>query len=71
MYLAQLSGLDKPEAEAKGALERVGLPETWNVACGALSQSAVLVAVTGFINTYCGGAGMTVLGIAAYLWTDR
>jgi ABC-type multidrug transport system ATPase subunit len=37
-YLAQLSGLDKPEPEAKTALERVGLPETWNVACGALSH---------------------------------
>jgi ABC-type multidrug transport system ATPase subunit len=38
MYLARLSGLDKPEAEAKSALDRVGLPETWNVACGALSH---------------------------------
>jgi ABC-type multidrug transport system ATPase subunit len=38
IYLARLSGLDKPEAEAKSALERVGLPETWNVACGALSH---------------------------------
>jgi ABC-type multidrug transport system ATPase subunit len=37
-YLARLSGLDKPETEAKTALERVGLPETWNVACGALSH---------------------------------
>jgi len=43
-----------------GTIERV-------LACGALSQSAVLAAVTGFINTYCGGAGMTVLGVAAYL----
>ena len=37
-YLARLSGLPSPEAEAKAALERVGLPETWKVLCGALSH---------------------------------
>ncbi len=37
-YLGRLSSLDKPEAEAKTALDRVGLPETWNVQCGALSH---------------------------------
>jgi ABC-type multidrug transport system ATPase subunit len=38
IYLGRLSKLQKPEAEAKAALERVGLPETWNVQCGALSH---------------------------------
>jgi ABC-type multidrug transport system ATPase subunit len=37
-YLGRLSRLDKPEAEAKAVLERVGLPETWGVQCGALSH---------------------------------
>jgi ABC-2 type transport system ATP-binding protein len=37
-YLARLSGLNAPENEARTALERVGLPETWGVACGALSH---------------------------------
>src|SRR5688572_32198602 len=37
-YLGRLSSLPKPEAEAKRCLERVGLPETWGVQCGALSH---------------------------------
>ena len=37
-YLAKLSGLPTPESEARAALERVGLPETWGVACAALSH---------------------------------
>ena len=37
-YWAKLSGLPEPEREAKVALERVGLPETWNVAANALSH---------------------------------
>jgi membrane-associated phospholipid phosphatase len=44
----------------RGSVERV-------LGCGTLAQSAVLSAVTGFVNTYCGGAGMTVLGVSAYL----
>jgi ABC-2 type transport system ATP-binding protein len=38
IYLAKLSTLPNAEVEAKAALEKVGLPETWNVACGALSH---------------------------------
>ena len=37
-YYAELSGLPNPESEAKQALERVQLPETWNVQAGALSH---------------------------------
>jgi ABC-2 type transport system ATP-binding protein len=37
-YLARLSGLPNPEKEAREAIERVGLPETWGVHCGALSH---------------------------------
>jgi ABC-2 type transport system ATP-binding protein len=37
-YLAQLSDLKDPEKEARTALERVQLPETWNVQAGALSH---------------------------------
>lgn len=37
-YLGSLSELKNPEAEAKRCLERVGLPETWSVQCGALSH---------------------------------
>lgn len=38
MYWARLSGLDKPENEARGALEKVGLMEAWNVETHALSH---------------------------------
>ena len=38
MYWAKLSGLDKPESEARGALEKVGLMEAWNVETHALSH---------------------------------
>jgi ABC-type multidrug transport system ATPase subunit len=37
-YLGRLSSLDKAETEARTALDRVGLPETWDVQCGALSH---------------------------------
>lgn len=37
-YLARLSRLPEPEKEARQALERVLLPETWNVAAGTLSH---------------------------------
>lgn len=37
-YYGELSGLPDPEREAKQALERVQLPETWGVAAGALSH---------------------------------
>ncbi len=37
-YWARLSGLDRPEAEARAALEKVGLPESWNVPAGSLSH---------------------------------
>jgi ABC-type multidrug transport system ATPase subunit len=37
-YYARLSGLAKPEQEARAVLDRVQLPETWNVPCGALSH---------------------------------
>ncbi|HEY0883004.1 MAG TPA: ABC transporter ATP-binding protein [Archangium sp.] len=37
-YYAELSGLPNAELEAKAALERVQLPETWNVQAGALSH---------------------------------
>jgi ABC-type multidrug transport system ATPase subunit len=37
-YLARLSGLANPQGEAKQALERVQLPETWGVASGSLSH---------------------------------
>jgi ABC-2 type transport system ATP-binding protein len=37
-YWAKLSGLPEPEKEAKGALEKVGLSDTWNLAAGALSH---------------------------------
>ncbi|MEW5741567.1 MAG: ABC transporter ATP-binding protein [Myxococcota bacterium] len=38
VYYAKLSNLADPEKEARAALERVQLPETWNVQCGALSH---------------------------------
>lgn len=37
-YWARLSGLESPEAQARTALERVGLAETWNVEPSALSH---------------------------------
>lgn len=37
-YYARLSGLAEPEREARGALEKVGLTETWDVRAGALSH---------------------------------
>jgi ABC-type multidrug transport system ATPase subunit len=37
-YYAELSGLPNAQLEAKAALERVQLPETWNVQAGALSH---------------------------------
>ncbi len=37
-YYGELSGLPNAESEAKAALERVQLPETWNVQAGALSH---------------------------------
>ena len=37
-YYGELSGLPDPEREARQALERVQLPETWGVAAGALSH---------------------------------
>ena len=37
-YYAELSGLPNPEQEARAALERVQLPETWDVQAGALSH---------------------------------
>jgi ABC-type multidrug transport system ATPase subunit len=37
-YWARLSGLPNPEREAKEALEKVGLPETWTLPAGALSH---------------------------------
>ncbi|PTL75896.1 ABC transporter ATP-binding protein [Vitiosangium sp. GDMCC 1.1324] len=37
-YWARLSGLDKPEQEARGALEKVGLTEAWGVETHALSH---------------------------------
>ncbi|MBS1149565.1 MAG: yfiL [Myxococcaceae bacterium] len=37
-YLARLSGLPEPEREAREALERVALPETWAVPAGAMSH---------------------------------
>ena len=37
-YYGELSGLTDPEREARQVLERVQLPETWNVAAGALSH---------------------------------
>ncbi|HYO52152.1 ABC transporter ATP-binding protein [Archangium sp.] len=37
-YWARLSGLDKPEQEARGSLERVGLMEAWGVETHALSH---------------------------------
>lgn len=38
LYWAELSNLAAPEDEAKKALARVQLPETWGVAAGALSH---------------------------------
>jgi ABC-type multidrug transport system ATPase subunit len=37
-YYGELSGLPNAEAEARAALERVQLPETWGVLAGALSH---------------------------------
>ena len=37
-YWAKLSGLGDPEREAKAALEKVGLPETWKTNARALSH---------------------------------
>jgi ABC-2 type transport system ATP-binding protein len=37
-YWARLSGLDKPEDEAREALDKVGLMEAWNVETHALSH---------------------------------
>lgn len=37
-YYAQLSNLPEPEKEARAVLERVQLPETWNVLAGSLSH---------------------------------
>ena len=37
-YWARLSGLPDPTREAKQALEKVGLPETWSLPAGALSH---------------------------------
>ena len=37
-YLARLSGLPEPQREAREALERVALPETWAVPAGAMSH---------------------------------
>jgi ABC-type multidrug transport system ATPase subunit len=37
-YLAELSELPSPQSEARTALERVQLPETWNVLAGSLSH---------------------------------
>lgn len=38
IYWAKLSGLERPEGEAREALEKVGLLEAWNVASNALSH---------------------------------
>jgi ABC-2 type transport system ATP-binding protein len=38
MYWARLSNLSQPEHEARGALEKVGLMEAWNVQTQALSH---------------------------------
>jgi len=38
VHLGRLSALADPEGEAKRALEKVQLSETWGVACGALSH---------------------------------
>jgi ABC-type multidrug transport system ATPase subunit len=38
MYWARLSGVENPESEARGALEKVGLIEAWNVETHALSH---------------------------------
>jgi len=38
IHLGRLSSLPDPESEARRVLERVQLPETWNVQCGALSH---------------------------------
>jgi ABC-2 type transport system ATP-binding protein len=38
VHLGRLSGLANPEAEARLALDRVQLPETWNVLAGSLSH---------------------------------
>ncbi len=37
-YYGELSGLPNAQTEARAALERVQLPETWHVAAGALSH---------------------------------
>jgi ABC-2 type transport system ATP-binding protein len=37
-YYGRLSNLAEPEKEARTALDRVALPETWNVPAGALSH---------------------------------
>ena len=37
-YFAKLSALPEPENEARAALEKVGLPETWSVRADALSH---------------------------------
>jgi ABC-2 type transport system ATP-binding protein len=37
-YLGTLSGVERPEREARVALDRVGLPEVWDVPPGALSH---------------------------------
>ncbi|MBJ6763871.1 ABC transporter ATP-binding protein [Myxococcaceae bacterium JPH2] len=37
-YWAKLSGLEQPETEARGALEKVGLTEAWSVQTQALSH---------------------------------
>lgn len=37
-HWARLSGLPQADNEARAVLERVGLPETWNVAAGTLSH---------------------------------
>ncbi len=37
-HWARLSNLRSPDDSARQALERVGLPETWNVAAGAMSH---------------------------------
>ncbi len=38
IYLARLSNLPNPEKEAREVLDRVSLPETWNVPAGAMSH---------------------------------
>ena len=37
-YYGELSGVPSPESEARAVLERVQLPETWNVMAGSLSH---------------------------------